>query len=156
MKPCQKFFGKVYIIFLSIKPANNLIGFLILGAIQSFTFARMFSEPEKEEFFGFVDSYKNFILVIYAQFYVLPKIPNLRLILNLSTPKFHWLITHTVDFIRKNGYWGLVSEQIIESSHSIIYTSLKRRCNTKSRKTFLLFVAKEAALKNFVFDNVEK
>ena len=75
---------------------------------------------------------------------------------SLSTPKFHWLITHAVDFIRKNGYLGLVSEQIIESSHSIIYTSLKRRCNTKSRKTFLLFVAKEAALKNFVFDNVEK
>jgi len=34
-------------------------------------------------------------------------------------PKLHYLRHHCAEFIRKNGWWGIASEQAIESYHAV-------------------------------------
>lgn len=35
-------------------------------------------------------------------------------------PKLHYLQHHCAEFIRKHGWWGLASEQSLESYHAVL------------------------------------
>ena len=62
------------------------------------------------------------------------------------------MAVHAVQFIRKNGWWGLCSEQCIESFHAIFNTDLARRRNTKDDEIILRFCAAQQMIRNYLFD----
>jgi len=60
---------------------------------------------------------------------------------------------HLGDFVDKNRWWGVISEQSIESYHALVNKDLKRRQNTKDLNKILKFLAHQQVLRNAIFDN---
>lgn len=70
----------------------------------------------------------------------------------LKTPKFHWLTAHLVPFVKQHRFWGLFSEQPIESLHARTNRDFSRYRNVKNEDRLLQYIAGACSLRNAIFD----
>uniref|UniRef100_A0A183CJL0 RING-type domain-containing protein n=1 Tax=Globodera pallida TaxID=36090 RepID=A0A183CJL0_GLOPA len=110
----------------------------LLSRLQGFAEARMLEQPEIEELVSTAEEYRATIVQNFP---------------DICTPKFHILTAHVPTFVKRHGWWGLLSEQPMESFHPEFNDDIERRSNTRDVAAQLLFCAKEAAIRNGVFDS---
>uniref|UniRef100_A0A915NPP4 Uncharacterized protein n=1 Tax=Meloidogyne floridensis TaxID=298350 RepID=A0A915NPP4_9BILA len=69
-------------------------------------------------------------------------------------PKLHYLRHHCAEFIRKNGWWGIASEQAIESYHAVFNKLLQelRFRNVRDRKLQIERMMRHHFLLNYLHD----
>lgn len=110
----------------------------MLGRLQNFAEARMLDQDEVDDCITLAHQFYSHMMKYF------PKI--------CTIPKFHHLTVHLPLFVEKHHFWGLISEQPIESFHAQWNDDIARRSNTKDEFTILSFGAKESAIRNAIFD----
>ncbi|KAL7080291.1 hypothetical protein ACQ4LE_000721 [Meloidogyne hapla] len=68
-------------------------------------------------------------------------------------PKLHYLRHHCAEFIRKNGWWGIASEQAIESYHAVFNRLELRFRNNRDRKLQIERMTRHQFLLNYLHDH---
>lgn len=68
-----------------------------------------------------------------------------------SMPKLHTLLVHVPDFVSKENFWALGSEQGIESLHSLVNRDIQNFKNMGPNQRSLK-ILKESAIRNYLFD----
>uniref|UniRef100_A0A1I8C1N4 Uncharacterized protein n=1 Tax=Meloidogyne hapla TaxID=6305 RepID=A0A1I8C1N4_MELHA len=68
-------------------------------------------------------------------------------------PKLHYLRHHCAEFIRKNGWWGIASEQAIESYHAVFNRLELRFRNNRDRKLQIERMMRHQFLLNYLHDH---
>uniref|UniRef100_A0A915DGC4 Uncharacterized protein n=1 Tax=Ditylenchus dipsaci TaxID=166011 RepID=A0A915DGC4_9BILA len=83
----------------------------------------------------------NFFLCLRKNF---PDVP--------VTPKCHLLCCHVGEFVRLHKFWGLLSEQSIESLHRKVNSDERRFGSMNNRPVILKKLFEESYLRNVLFD----
>ena len=76
----------------------------------------------------------------------------ISLVTTLPTPKFHWVVSHVVPFVRKFGTWGKLNEQPVESLHRKINEDIRRYKNVMNEQIIMERLTTNSCIRNAIFD----
>jgi hypothetical protein len=68
------------------------------------------------------------------------------------TPKFHWLTTHTVPFVKRFGTWGKLNEQAVESIHHQVNLDVAKLGNVRNQEVIFERLTNSCCIRNALFD----
>lgn len=69
-----------------------------------------------------------------------------------NLPKVHLLVSHVPEFVKRNFFWGLLSEQGVEAVHHLINMDIQTFSNCPTKDMLSRKICEQSTIRNFLHD----